>query len=69
MESNRTAVAWLVDALTDNGISHLDLAYEIIEQAEKVFEQQIIDAFKSGDCNGTFETISGEEYFEERYGK
>jgi hypothetical protein len=32
-------------------------------------ESQIIDAFKSGDCNGTFETISGEEYFEETFNK
>jgi hypothetical protein len=38
-----TAVEWLIDELTDNGIEYLDLAYEIIEQAKELEKQQIID--------------------------
>jgi hypothetical protein len=37
----QTAVEWLIDELTDNGIEYLDLAYEIIEQAKEMEKQQI----------------------------
>ena len=29
--AQQTAVEWLIEQLEDNGIDHLDLAYEIIE--------------------------------------
>jgi hypothetical protein len=32
-------------------------------------KEQIIDAFKNGDCNGTFETINAEQYYNETYGQ
>lgn len=42
---------------------------EVLEFAKQMERQQIIDAFKSGDCNGTFETISSEEYYKETFKK
>jgi hypothetical protein len=41
-----TAVEWLIDELTDNGIDYLDLAYEIIEKAKEMEKEQIKDAFQ-----------------------
>ena len=34
---------------------------------KKTEKQQIIDAFKNGDCNGTFETINAEQYYDEKF--
>ena len=44
----KTAIEWLIDELTDNGIEYLDLAYEIIEQAKEMEKQQITDAYDKG---------------------
>jgi hypothetical protein len=60
-----TAVEWLIDELTDNGIEYLDLAYEIIEQAKEMEKQQIIDA---KDCWFEDER-DGEQYYNETYKK
>ena len=30
-------------------------------------KEQIINAFKNGDCNGTFETINGKQYYNETF--
>jgi hypothetical protein len=32
-----------------------------------MFEKQIMEAFKSGDCNGTFETINAKQYYNETF--
>ena len=40
-----------------------------IEQAKEMEKEQIIDAFKNGDCNGTFETINAEQYYNETFNK
>jgi len=47
----KTAIEWLIDELTDNGID-LYLAYEIIEQAKEMEKQQIIDAYNQGYRDG-----------------
>jgi hypothetical protein len=39
----------------------------IDEELLEMEKQHIIDAFKSGDCNGTFETISGEQYYNDKF--
>ena len=41
----------------------------IFEKYKEVHKQQIIDAFKNGDCNGTFETINAEQYYNETFKK
>ena len=40
-----TAVEWLIDELTHNGIEYLDLAYEIIEKAKEMEKEQIKKMF------------------------
>ena len=67
-----TAVEWLVEELTNNGINHLDLAHEIIEQAKQMEKEQMIDAHgyeqsKLQD-DGTWRVQTGEDYYNETYG-
>jgi len=65
----QTAVEFLVELL-NNLNDNFNLAFkDEIEQALKIEKQQIIDAFKSGDCNGTFETINAEQYYNEKFNK
>jgi hypothetical protein len=44
----KTAVEWLVEELTDNGIKHLDMADDIIQQAKEMEKEQIGKAFLNG---------------------
>jgi hypothetical protein len=70
----QTAVEWLVDELTDNGID-LYLAYEIIEQAKKMEKQQIMEAVEWGNRKGYDEhrltciLDEDEDYYNETYKK
>ena len=70
-----TAVEWLIDELTDNGIEYLDLAYEIIEKAKEMEKQQIIDAVEWGNRKGYDEhrltciLDEDEDYYNETYKK
>lgn len=75
-----TAVEWLFEQLTEvdykcinktflqnnNSLAGFKLR-ELFEQAKEMEKQQIIDAFKNGDCNGTFETINAEQYYNETF--
>jgi hypothetical protein len=63
-----TAVEWLIDELTDNGIEYLDLAYEIIEQAKELEKQQIIDAYIEG-YSSNLNAGDSEKYYNETYKK
>jgi hypothetical protein len=68
----QTAVEWLIDELTDNGIEYLDLAYVIIRQAIEMEKQQIIEAhglIAKLQEDGTHKLISGETYYNETYKK
>jgi hypothetical protein len=64
-----TAVEWLIDELTDNGIEYLDLAYEIIEKAKEMEKQQIMGAFKHGELPPLFVNFNAEQYYNETYKK
>jgi hypothetical protein len=66
----QTAVQWLIDELTDNGIDYLDLAYVIINQAKEMERQQIIEAhglIAKLQEDGSHKLISGETYYNETY--
>ena len=63
-----TAIEWLIDELTDNGIEYLDLAYEIIEQAKELEKQQIIDAYIEG-YSSNLNAGDSEKYYNETYKK
>ena len=58
----QTAVEWLINQLTDNGIEYLDLAYEIIEQAKEMEKQQIIAAVE-----WNYKSNMGEVYYNALY--
>jgi hypothetical protein len=65
MGSQKTAVEWLVDELKDSGIFLMKDELEMIEQANKMFEQQIINAFEQGEYTGRgFEDLTSEEYYD-----
>ena len=66
----QTAVEWLIDELTDNGIDYLDLAYVIIRQAKEMEREQIIEAhglIAKLQEDGSHKLISGETYYDETY--
>ena len=63
----QTAVDWLLEELSDNGFSHLDLATDIIEQAKEMEKEQIIEAFKHGKLPPIFVNFNAEEYYNETY--
>jgi hypothetical protein len=66
----QTAVEYLVNQFRDAiGDSIINVMTEEIKQAKEMEKKQIIDAFKSGDCNGTFETINAEQYYNETFNK
>lgn len=76
----QTAVEWLFEQLTEvdykcinktflqnnNSLAGFKLR-ELFEKAKEMEKQQIIDTFKNGDCNGTFETINAEQYYNENF--
>jgi hypothetical protein len=62
----QTAVEWLIDELTDNGIDYLDLAYEIIEKAKEMEKQQIVDAYIEG-YSSNLNAGDSEKYYNETY--
>ena len=44
----QTAVDWLLEELSDNGFSHLDLATDIIKQAKEMEKENIINSYVTG---------------------
>jgi len=63
----RTAIDWLVEELKTRSIDLNKWNGDLVEQAKEIEKQQIIDAFTNGDCNGTFETINSEQYYNETF--
>jgi hypothetical protein len=73
----QTAVEWLVSELKKYDSAGLKdqsnyviempthILTELEEQAKQMEKEQIKEAFKNGDCNGTFETINAEQYYNE----
>jgi hypothetical protein len=68
----QTAVEWLYEKLERmiprTALYDIDKR-EYFQEAKEMEKQQIIDAFKSGDCNGTFETINAEQYYNDKFNK
>jgi len=71
----QTAVEWMFDKLLEEGPNgelrwHLkhDI-FKIFEQAKEMEKQQIIEAINDFSVNQWGEFLSGEEYYNETYGK
>jgi hypothetical protein len=63
----QTAVKWLVNVV-QSCIAPNFIPKEIVEQANKMFEQQIMDAFEDGyDLNNSLVNYNGEQYYNETY--
>ena len=70
METKQTAVEWLVEDLTRLG-HNFKLYKKEIEQAKAMEQQQIIEAFNSGqakEASACFWT-KGNYYYENKYGQ
>jgi len=59
----KTAVEWLVEKLTNGHYLDEGMKQKIIEQANKMFEEQIIDACKQ--CSYSYE--EAEQYYNETF--
>jgi len=57
-EKQLTAVEWLVEQLFNEGYFPYGVPEDIVERADKMFENQIIDAYQFGD---------GEQYYNETF--
>ena len=73
----QTAVEWLIDKIY---FTRVEVNRELLDQAIEMEKQQIENAFENGDrnndieclnayCNGTFETINAEQYYNETFNK
>jgi hypothetical protein len=61
---NKTAVEWLIEQWP---ILEAQIPERILEQANAIFEQQIIDAYLAGMDTPHLEIRSDEEYFNDTY--
>jgi hypothetical protein len=62
----QTAVEWLIEELTKQNM-FMHLFAKEIEQANTMFKEQIIDAYKFGLSDEY--VIGSEQYYNENYGK
>jgi hypothetical protein len=71
MESKKgSSIEWLYERLErmipNSALYNIDKKL-YLEEAKEKHEKEIIDAFSSGDSNGTFETISAEQYYNQKF--
>ena len=71
--ANQNAVEWLIETLSNKHIGfeiYVNSNKEIIEQANQMFKEQIIETWKHGNLP-TFlgRVLTAEEYYKETYGK
>ena len=67
---NMTAIEWLIEELTDNGIDNIYLASDIIDKAKEMEKEQIIHAFEFGYEAGYDDNEkNGEEYYKKEFKK
>jgi len=65
MENNMTAVEWLIQQRNKYGL----IIMQDLEQAKEMEKEQIILANEDCSTNELGEFISGEQYYNETYGK
>jgi hypothetical protein len=74
MENKQTAVEWLNYILGDYGCNiRVDIDWKtldgLIDQAKAMEKQQIIEANEDASTNEFGEFLTGEQYYNETYGK
>jgi hypothetical protein len=69
----KTAVEWLVEKLTNGHYLDEGMKQKIIEQANKMFEEQIMDSYRYGKDNGidishtVTKEIPAQQYYNETF--
>ena len=65
-----TSVEWLVEKLEESGIPLMKDELEMVEQANQMFKEQIIETWKHGNLP-TFlgRVLTAEEYYNETFNK
>ena len=64
MESQKTAVEWLIREIYGDMWTQDEDIEKLVHKANKMFEQQIINAFDQGEYTGRgFEDLTSEEYY------
>ena len=72
MENKQTAVEWLYEKINSNLSAPMSAKFkEMFEQANKMFEDQIMDAHFQGqfDDREDYPMKKAEQYYNETYGK
>ncbi len=66
----QTSVEWLVEKLEESGIPLMKEELEMVEQANQMFKEQIIETWKHGNLP-TFlgRVLTAEEYYNETFKK
>jgi hypothetical protein len=68
MESNKTAVQWLMDRLPSLFVDDSGHYKKLFEQALEMQKEQIIEAFKHGELPPLFVNYNAEQYYNETFG-
>lgn len=64
MGSQKTAVEWLIREIYGDMWTQDEDIEKLVHKANKMFEQQIINAFDQGEYTGRgFEDLTSEEYY------
>ncbi len=70
MESRKTAVEWLVEALSIEQYFPYGVPKELFNQAKEIEKEQICNAFESGEVCTLFKNEGNAiDYYNETYGK
>jgi hypothetical protein len=64
----QSAVQWLVEQVNSDCLNSAFIRPELVEQANKMFEEQINEAFKHGELPPFFFNLNAEGYYKETYG-
>ena len=62
----QSAVQWLVEQVNSDCLNSAFIRPELVEQAKKMFEEQISEAFINGEVSR--DRIDADEYYKETYG-
>ena len=62
----QSAVQWLVEQVNSDCLNSAFIRPELVEQANKMFEEQISEAFINGEVSR--DRIDADEYYKETYG-
>jgi len=69
MATKQTAVEWLEEQLVINGSGAIQTFPELFEQAKQMHKEQIAQSWHNGDDHEFSKSQSGEDYYNETYGK